>query len=421
MPSDGLNTGWIDGWSLIAPLPATVRTETDAGIRRGKFVQNALIKKNALSLKWDSVGAVNLAAKTYGIKKTVETETGKTYQFRVKVASAYTGPGGTVPSGVVKSFALRARGLEGSSVTLGSATGSATIPAFTFTATGSTTLLEVLITGAVNPGASALARVMFYDVALVQLDTELPQRFITTSFSSTLDKHFDLASNSVGGSWFVDKDGVTQFTPPAEMLPVSHVFTDQKKDETLEYTDISAGYDTRSIFNYLEIKNIGFDWPMPDKLAENIRKAAKGEGDSKPSATEDTYVWEDEDSQAEYGIRSASVTTNIALPSPRMMEQGPMSYPGFPTYPAPDWQNTPEGKAYFDLIDRLTKGKTEPRLLVSSLVFNAQQDMESAKKLEVGQRVIVVYRGVQQDLLIAGMSHDIRPDRWLITLTLARL
>lgn len=91
------------------------------------------------------------------------------------------------------------------------------------------------------------------------------------------------------------------------------------------------------------------------------------------------------------------------------------------TMPAYDWENTPQGKAYVDLLDRLTTGKTEPSLLVSKLVFNAQQDVASAKRMELGQRVVVLYREFQQDAVIAGMQYDIGPERWMITFTLARL
>ncbi|MDF2562335.1 MAG: hypothetical protein K0R99_3781 [Microbacterium sp.] len=55
-----------------------------------------------------------------------------------------------------------------------------------------------------------------------------------------------------------------------------------------------------------------------------------------------------------------------------------------------------------------------------SLTWNTQQDTDAARNFELGPRVPVFARGVDQDAIITGIDHDITPERWNMVLTLAR-
>ncbi|WP_036317290.1 hypothetical protein [Microbacterium sp. B24] len=158
------------------------------------------------------------------------------------------------------------------------------------------------------------------------------------------------------------------------------------------------------ILNKPTIANKVFTPSVPSDLSGSIRKTAKGEGEWSWSESSTDYEWTNEASIDQCGERPASITTNIAMP---FLE-------------GDDWESTDRGKSYLELIDKLTHNRQTPDLLVTKLVWNAQQDIESARKIELGQRIIVIYRGLENDALIAGIQHEITPSRWMITLTLAR-
>lgn len=399
MPSNGLNPGYLDHWSLITALPSDVTSETDPGIQKVK-----LGDANGLRINWTKPASSTYAASQFGIKRTMDTEAGKTYALRGRVANTYTGAGTSgVTAQQAKYIAFRARGLTGAQGNVSGA-GSTLIPEFVFQATASSTLVELVIANAITSGKTELARLTFYDLQLVEVESEYLQRFLSTSMDASLDQHFDLAANSVGGSWHVDRDNRTQFVSPAELLPISFVFSDKKADQALEYTDVEAAHDTRMILNKLTITNKVFIPTVPSDLPGSIRKTARGEGEASWSEDSTDYEWTNEASIAQYGERPASITTNIAMP---FLE-------------GDDWESTDRGKSYLDLIDKLTHNRQTPDLLVTKLVWNAQQDIESARKIELGQRIIVIYRGLEHDALIAGIQHEITPSRWMITLTLAR-
>ncbi|APF33389.1 hypothetical protein BO218_03555 [Microbacterium paludicola] len=253
-----------------------------------------------------------------------------------------------------------------------------------------------------------------FDVWVDVLETKLPQRFLTTSFSGSLADHLDLAVNSIGAVWYVDRFGVVQFTPPPEMLPVSHTFSDKRSDGVLEYTGIETVWDTQQTVNHLVIRNRSYGSAVKgEELPDAIRKTVKDGDAPKSEEKEAVYEWRDGASIAKYGERAAEVETNVALPDP-FTERMRQEHPDW-GIPVSDWQ-----AAYDDLVAKLASNRTTPRLLVTSLTWNCQQDTDAARNFELGQRVRVFTRGFEQDAIITGIDHDISPERWNMILTLSR-
>lgn len=74
-----------------------------------------------------------------------------------------------------------------------------------------------------------------------------------------------------------------------------------------------------------------------------------------------------------------------------------------------------------DRVNSVLDAGSEPRLLVRSVTWNAQQNITAAPSLELAQRVHVLFDGTVQDSRLIGLDHDITPTRWMITARLATL
>jgi hypothetical protein len=119
-------------------------------------------------------------------------------------------------------------------------------------------------------------------------------------YESSLANHFDLASNSVGGSWWVDEYNVTQFAASLpETDPLVARFSDVHEDIPIAgaaphvcYTDIQVGYDTTNVVNDLTVVNHG-------------RDAVTGD------AADVTYGVQDITSSANWGPRQATIDTSL--------------------------------------------------------------------------------------------------------------
>ena len=192
----------------------------------------------------------------------------------------------------------------------------------------------------------------------------------STVYESDLASHFDLACNSVGAAWFADVDNVTRFTAPTTALPVSVVFSDTAQDGALLYVDIDAGYDTRSLVNVLDATNHGIG---EDGLA----------GDDELSVSNPESV-------SLYGPRREDIDVNI--------------YTGVPY----DLGLTHR------LADVLAAGD-KPNRIIRSVVWNAQQNIDAAPSLELGQRARVEFNGTVQDSRLIGLEHQITATRWMVT------
>lgn len=67
-------------------------------------------------------------------------------------------------------------------------------------------------------------------------------------------------------------------------------------------------------------------------------------------------------------------------------------------------------------IREVIEDRKTPTRLVSRIVWNAQQDPALAATLDVQDRIRVRFQGQTQDSRIIGLKHDMRGDRWVVTL-----
>lgn len=71
-----------------------------------------------------------------------------------------------------------------------------------------------------------------------------------------------------------------------------------------------------------------------------------------------------------------------------------------------------------DRIREVLANRKTPTRVVSRIVWNAQEDPRLAASLEVQDRIRVRSQGVTADYRIIGIKHDMRGDRWMMTLEL---
>lgn len=362
-----LSAGDLDGWVRIGSKPAGLAWFTAEGIRRGTVGTSS-----ALILETVATGAANVAADVMGIQRVVTGLTvGKAYRFEASGQLTAAAP-------AVTDYRLRVlTESAGGVVTLAEA--STSLGYIEFVADASSVTLQILAAEALSVPAAAdeIERAAFTGVKLLQLLTDYPVRLRETVYESNLANHFDLACNSVGGSWYVGKDGVTRFRLPGAALPVSATFTDRPAPGALHYIDVAAAYDTRGMVNRLDVTNMGVD-------------------EEREKEQNDDLVVTDPTSIGKYGVRSARLDTNL-------------------------WSVAPYDESLTNRLQELLAGASEPRLFVSSVRWNAQENLAAANALDVGQRVLVQFNGSEQDSQIVALQHEITPRRWIITAELRRL
>lgn len=362
-----LSAGDLDGWVRIGTKPAGLAYFTTEGIRRG-----TVGGRSALILETVATGAATITADATGIQRVVTGLTpGKAYRFE---ASGQL----TAAAAPVDEYRLRVLSEDtGAVVKLGEA--SSSLGYIEFVADAASVTLQILAAESVQITAAAdvVERAAFTGIKLLQLLTDYPVRLRETVYESNLANHFDLACNSVGASWYVGKDGVTRFRLPGAALPVSATFTDRPSEGGLHYIDVAAAYDTRGMVNRLDVTNLGVD-------------------EAREREQNDDLVVTAQDSIGVYGVRSARLETNL-------------------------WDLPPYDESLGARLQELLSESAEPRLFVSSVKWNAQENLPAANALDVGQRVLVQFNGQEQDSQIVALQHDITPRRWIVTATLRRL
>lgn len=358
-----LDSGDLDGWTRVGAKPAQISYYTASGLRRGTSGG-----KQALWLESLSTGSVTLAADTFGIQRVIAGLTvGHAYRFQAS---------GT-RSGSPLGDAYRLRVLSEASaapVTLGTAPTSLGYVEFIADAASVTVQILLAESVAVVGSQDSVERAAFTAIKLLELNTDYPQRLRETVLESDLATHFDLACNSVGASWSVGKDGVTRFLLPGQALPVTAIFSDEVDTEAQSYIDLTAGYDTRAMTNRLTVTNYGVD------------EAGTNEQNDELIVTSAASI-------TAYGTRSQTLRTNL-------------------------YGEPPYGDSLTARLAEILDARDQPQLLVSQLRMNAQQDLEMARTLDVGQRILVRFNGIEQDSQIIALAHDLQPTRWMVTLEL---
>jgi hypothetical protein len=161
------------------------------------------------------------------------------------------------PPGNIYRFAVNGIG-NGTSVTLTSTTVGATIPSYTFTASSTTHTVQIELAETFTVSTIGIQEnVAFYDYALTRVATDLIYRVQDNVDTGSLINHFDLATQSVGAYWWVDKLNTTQFTQDFNYILPSAKFSDVVADGNIYYNDIKTSFDTTAVINQIEFDNIG--------------------------------------------------------------------------------------------------------------------------------------------------------------------
>lgn len=360
-----LEAGDLDGWTRVGTKPPQISYYTTEGLRRGITGTT-----QALWLESLSTGGITLATDTYGIQRTfTELVVGKTYRFEARGTLAGTPKASSYRLSVVSES-------DGAPVTVVSDTA---LPYVDFVADSTTVVCRIMLAQAVTmTGATdEVERVAFHTITLTEAVTDYPQRLRETVYESNLANHLDMACNSVGATWYVGPDGVTRFRLPGSALPVSATFTDKTDDNALHYIDIAAARDTRGMFNRLDVTNYGVDAERTNEENDELAPQASA-------------------SVTKYGVRSVRLETNL-------------------------WSQPPYDESLNNRLNALLAENSEPQFLMTQLGWNAQENLPMAGVLDIGQRVTVSRKGITQNSQIVALTHDITPERWLITIDLRRV
>lgn len=207
------------------------------------------------------------------------------------------------PPGNIYRFAVNGIG-NGTSVTLTSTTTGATIPSYTFTASSTTHTVQIELAENAGIVAGIMENVGFYDFALTRVATDLTYRVQDNNDNSTLVDQFDLATQSVGAYWWVDKLNTTQFTQDFDYVVPSATFSDVVADGNIYYNDIKTSFDTSAVINDITFNNIG------------RRATAFSTG----RFEEYEVAWNERDatSVTNWGARNYALTTNLYTQTDRV-------------------------------------------------------------------------------------------------------
>lgn len=205
-----------------------------------------------------------------------------------------------------------------------------------------------------------------------------------TDFDGNLVEHLQLATDSDGGYWFIDRNGVIQIVGgdvAASNTPVASFYGRKQADPTvLYYTDAPGSYNSSVTVNKLSI--------------ENLTMGVDDSGD--PVGVTTKYQFVDDTSIASWGPTSAGIKTNLVNAS----------------------DVTALGTAV------LNANKT-PQNIVSSVTWIGTKNVEKAATFEPYQ-VVTVQRenGYYEEIAqyrIMGIIHEIDGYQWTVTLTLDKL
>jgi hypothetical protein len=198
--------------------------------------------------------------------------------------------------GNIYRFAVNTIG-NGSSVTLTSTTVGATIPSYTFTATATSHTVQIELAETVSVIVGKMEHVAFYDFALTRVAVDLTYRLQDNALNASLLDHFDLATQSVGAYWWVDKTNDTRFIQEFDYSVPLGKFSDVVADGNLYYTDIQTSFDTSRVINDITLSNDG------------VRPTAFGSAALEPYTVE----WRETDtaSVTDWGARSYELNTNL--------------------------------------------------------------------------------------------------------------
>lgn len=202
-------------------------------------------------------------------------------------------------------------------------------------------------------------------------------------YESTLANHFDLACNSVGARWWVDRRNLVQFEygPPDAGPVIAHLSDEHDADDPMHvcYLDVELGYDTRNAINNLSLTNHGrrFDTEQATWLADD-----------------QTSVHEDVTAIASWGARSSSVDTSLYVGAGHEADVVIRAY-------------------------QLLDGAVVPSVRPTSVRLDVAHGPHLLADLDYYSRVTLTRAGTSWACRVVGIEHEITPlDGHHITLTL---
>jgi hypothetical protein len=384
--------GNTDAWTRYGAMPAGIVENTTTGLRRailpglhrledGKNVPyqavSAIVKENYVSS-----GTRTIQAFAHGAQRVVGGLTpGRLYRLTAK--GAWVGSVGGVET--PNQYRLGVRDLD----TWGPAIGFSvskrvySMGVVEFVAEAEQHAIAFRLEETVTrTGPVEMEAFAIFEIQLLELPTSIsPFRLQSVAFESSLLNHFDLACNSVGGRWWVDTQGVTQFAAQLPAGPLIATFSDDPDDVAagaMSYTDIRMSYDTRAIVNDLSVTNRG----------------AVQDEDGWTTADE-TRNYKAPTSIATYGPRAADVDMSL-------YDQGAFA-------------GSVNLRANQLLDDSLVLGSIPVQIR-----WNAQESPAIAAQLEIYGCVDIVFRGTTYHCRVINLKHELSPQRWMITIELIR-
>lgn len=198
-------------------------------------------------------------------------------------------------------------------------------------------------------------------------------------YESSLLNHFQMACNSVGAYWWVNRDNEVIFS---KTLPASIVAKFSDVHDTADllhvcFLDVEMGYDTRNVVNTLTIQNHGRrDDPRVPMNTNFLALDSEG-----------TFV--DTVSRTVQGARADII--DLSIPVSRMSRRA----------------------------DEILVDSSSPQVAVQTITFSALAHPTIAA-LDLYSRVMVKVRNHLAAYLVVGIEHSGDPESWTTTFTLRK-
>jgi len=256
-----------------------------------------------------------------------------------------------------------------------------TLTPYQFTATGTTHTVQVTNAAAITLAPGKWVSWQIQPTRLIEVGRVDPYRLQDTVFESDLASQFDLACNSTGGYWWVDRQGITQFRPYAEAQTLTGIWTDDPFKATepgyFEYVDIETAFDTRALVTELTLDN----------------KGRKLDPDGKASADDDSSTFRDGPSAERWGVRGATLSTSL--------------------YTGQGFENALQSRAN-DVFEQYGNAQRS----ITGFRWNAQENTAQALSLDIYDAIRVERGALPVTGRIIGLKHTITPTRWMVDVEL---
>jgi hypothetical protein len=206
-------------------------------------------------------------------------------------------------------------------------------------------------------------------------------RLSATVYEGSLAAHLDLACNSVGASWYIDKLGQVRFVTALTDYVLA-TFTDGSHTEIIDqpfaYWNLQIEYDNKNHLNYLEIAN------------KDIQEDPANPGNA--IALETSNLFSDGASVKANGILKETLVTTL-------YDEG--AYDG----------------SIIARANEILNAYKDPQPAIQKIYFNIQENF-LATQLETLHRVDVWLEGVKYNLRVTGINAtiDAQAKEWLIEL-----